>query len=238
MNDSPPFSATPLGQPLNPRLPLSNRGLATPPSKQSPLGGFPGFTRSQGQKRHAGFDDAPLGPVDDAENVVARWRGTGIGLVLRADERKEKKNGPGIGMCLTIIFTDGNDTWISNTLHHKRLLVQVGNIVRPGQEIAIGAGGGSIFESSRAGAPHVHWELYKNLIQVHPLTGETLPFPKKERGEARRTRRAEPPGRPDTHDATADRRRRSDDSAPNPPAAPEPREPIDDGPPDNMGTLG
>jgi murein DD-endopeptidase MepM/ murein hydrolase activator NlpD len=82
-----------------------------------------------------------------------------------------------------VIFTGplticGNTTIIdhgwgvySRFCHQHTIEVQVGEMVRPGQEI------GLIGRTGRADGPHLHWEIWVNGVQVNPLTWLEEIFP-------------------------------------------------------------
>jgi murein DD-endopeptidase MepM/ murein hydrolase activator NlpD len=160
----PPFSASPLLQPLNPSNQQSDNAAATP-SGTSPKGGYPGRFRSQNTKNHYGLDDPSAHPETD----VSYYTGTVEGVVVNVGESAE------LGKTVTIQSkTEDGATWTSKTLHHHKILVEKGQRVGPGQAIAIGAGAGTQFQSPEAGKPHVHWEVTRNGKTVNPLTGEIL----------------------------------------------------------------
>ncbi|MCA8958320.1 MAG: peptidoglycan DD-metalloendopeptidase family protein, partial [Planctomycetes bacterium] len=167
---SPPFTATPLGQPLTQDACNDARTTRTPGSV---FGGYAGFTRSSGRQLHQGLDDPSRGLFRD----VSRYHGTRPGTVIKvADD-------PRLGKQVDILMIDRNGAWVSRTLHHGDVLVRVGQRVAPDQAIATGAGFGSQFRSPRAGKPHVHWEVRRNGIAVDPLTGVPLPERSSKRGK-------------------------------------------------------
>ena len=167
----PPFTATPLGQPLPAGVPASTNAK-TVPTKNSPIGGLPGLTRSQGTQLHKGVDDPSANPAED----VTRYTGTSIGFVVRSGPAYDM-NGKYLGERVSIITANDDGVWMSTTMHHSRVLVTVGQTVNPGQEIAVGGGVGDQFKSPKAGGPHVHWELTRDGVPVNPLSGEPLPVP-------------------------------------------------------------
>jgi peptidase M23-like protein len=166
----PAFSATPLGQPLTPSANVTDSAKATQ-TKNSKIGGYPGKTRSQGTVVHFGLDD----PSTDAEhNDVAHYTGTSFGLVTRAGPAYNNK-GQYLGQRVTIVSATPSGTWTSTTMHHKEVLVKVGDTVKPGQAIAKGSGVGDQFKSDQAGKAHVHWEIKHDGKDVSPLSGEKIP---------------------------------------------------------------
>lgn len=168
----PPFTATPLGQPLPASVPASTNAKTTT-TPNSPTGGLPGLTRSNQTQLHKGVDDPSSNPTDD----ITRFTGTSVGFVVRAGPAYDKKGGY-LGERVTIVTANDDGVWISTTMHHTKVLVTVGQTVNPGQEIAIGAGAGDQFKSTKAGKPHVHWELTRDGVSVNPLSGEPLPSAK------------------------------------------------------------
>jgi murein DD-endopeptidase MepM/ murein hydrolase activator NlpD len=59
----------------------------------------------------------------------------------------------------------------SRFCHQNTIEVQVGEMVKPGQEI------GKIGHTGRADGPHLHWEIWVDGVQVNPLTWLETVFP-------------------------------------------------------------
>ncbi len=163
----PPFSQTPLGKILHPNDLVSDEAK-TVPTPHSILGGYAGNTRSNGQKLHQGLDLAAT-----AESI-SRYTGPTKGIVTKAgfafDDKKQS-----LGVRVTIYVKTDSGDWETTTMHHKLALVKVGDVVAPGQAIALGGGEGDQFKSNEAGASHVHWEVRHNGVAVDPLSGTVLP---------------------------------------------------------------
>jgi hypothetical protein len=130
----PPFRATPLGQPLSPDKPRTEN-LNAPRTPNSPLGGYAGYTRFQGNKKHGGFDDhggseqrqSSAKEQQWRDRALTRYEGTGPGKVVYAGEMHEKKNKDGtgglsVGFGVTIVYNDAQgNSWRSTTMHHKEV---------------------------------------------------------------------------------------------------------------------
>ena len=169
----PPFTATPLGQPLSPSLPQTNATKTVSPPNSKPVGGSPGYTRTEPNgfaKHHQGLDlgKALPQPLGWRESVPTTYTGQGEGRVVGV--RKD----PRWGVIVAIEFKKDGVVWKSTTMHHREATVKFGELVAPGQVIAIGAGYGDQFKLPDAGPPHIHWNLQKNGEYVHPLNGATL----------------------------------------------------------------
>lgn len=187
----PPFSATPLGQKLSASVPVTDNVKATR-TRNSPYGGYSGYSRSRGTRKHGGLDDPshlerqPRN-LQESRRDVTRWTATRPGKVIEARDfynLQKDKNGRLIrepsgkpkleylGKGVVIEFVDSNgDRYRSRTLHHYELAVKPNDTVRPGDVIAYGAGNGDQFKSPNAGKPHVHWELRRNGQLIDPTTG-------------------------------------------------------------------
>jgi murein DD-endopeptidase MepM/ murein hydrolase activator NlpD len=76
------------------------------------------------------------------------------GLVTRAGEY------PGFGNMVEINHGNGLST---RYCHNEKLLVQQGDMVRKGQEVAL------MGSTGRSTGPHLHFEVLKNGVQVDPL---------------------------------------------------------------------
>ncbi len=166
----PPFSATPLGQSLSYNSEVTDWVEATP-TRNSELGGYPGYTRSGWTQYHNGFDERSLDPTYDDEVV---YHGIKPGTVTRSSKAKSR-SGEYLGYRVEITFTDdeGNE-WHTRTMHHKKVLVHKGDTVMPGQVIAIGSGEGDAFSGNLVGEKHIHWDLRRNGHQVDPLSGRVV----------------------------------------------------------------
>jgi murein DD-endopeptidase MepM/ murein hydrolase activator NlpD len=176
----PPFTDTPMVQPLNAKLQQSDSAKATP-TANSPKGGYPGPFRSGGKKSHYGLDELTTNPRKD----VAYYTGTVKGTVIAVRDSKQ------YGKSVTIqLNTKDGHVWASKTMHHRELLVKVGQEVGPGQAIAVGGGAGSQFKSKEAGKPHVHWEVTRDGKTVNPLSGEIIRDAKDKSAGSRSTRSA------------------------------------------------
>ena len=167
--EKPPYSATPLGQPLSPNVPRSDRVNATP-TANSKAGGYPGYTRSGGDKFHAGLDD-PSGR--SSATAVATYQGTQPGKVIEAREAYNEK-GESLGKMVVIRTETPNGTYESKTLHHNEVFVKKGDTLRPGEPYARGTGYGDQAKSREAGDPHVHWEVRRSGVLVQPGSGEPV----------------------------------------------------------------
>lgn len=94
---------------------------------------------------HAGVDFAGK----DRSDVIA----VAGGVVTHADKRY------GYGLMVEITHGDG---YVTRYGHHAELLVETGDIVKPGQVV------GKMGSSGRATGPHVHFEVLKNGRHVDP----------------------------------------------------------------------
>jgi len=168
---SPPFTKTPLGQRL---IQDASNNARTTPTPNSPRGGLPGYTRSGGRKFHGGVDEPAKTKVPNenmsTEADIACYYGLVPGRVVYVGLGKSGK----YGQQVHIEFKYGNYTWHSRTLHHGETLVKKGDIVKPGQAIASGAGYGTQFSSRETGRPHIHWQVSRSGTLVNPLSGERL----------------------------------------------------------------
>lgn len=168
-NVKPPFTATPLGQELHPKVPSSGT-VDTTPTANSEFGGYPGYTRSENTVFHGGIDDPSTDPLN---NDLSKYHGTEVGYVSQASEAFNSA-GVSLGMRVTIQFVDEKGVWESKTMHHKKLYIRKGDKINPGQVIAEGSGAGDQFNSPLAGEPHIHWQVKLNGQLVDPLTGKEL----------------------------------------------------------------
>lgn len=164
----PPFTSTPLGQPLSADAPVTDKANATS-TPNSPLGGYPGNTRSGGTKLHGGLDDPSKNPATD----IVRWTGTGEGKVIKAGPAYTKDH-KYLGEGVVIEMKTETGTWTSSAIHLRGVSVDKDYIVKPGQQIGFGAGAGDQFKSAEAGDPHVHWEVRHNGQLVNPTSGEQV----------------------------------------------------------------
>jgi murein DD-endopeptidase MepM/ murein hydrolase activator NlpD len=99
------------------------------------------------------------------QNVASTYTGMGMGKVRLVETKKN------VGVIVTIEYVDKGVTWGLRTMHHREALVKEGEVVRPGQIYARGAGHGDQFTTPDAGPAHVHVELYKNGQLVHLVNG-------------------------------------------------------------------
>jgi len=167
--EKPPFTKTPLGQPLSFPAPATD-SINTTPTPNSPQGGFAGNTRSGGTKKHGGVDD----PSKDVVNQdVVRYHGASEGVVTQAGPAYTS-DGTYLGERVTIQVVTDAGVWESKTMHHEKVTVSKGDKVSPGDKIAEGSGKGEQFDSPQAGAPHVHWEVRLNGKKVDPVSGKPL----------------------------------------------------------------
>lgn len=165
----PPFTSTPVGQPLSYPANATDNVKATP-TRNSPFGGYAGLTRSQGTKQHAGIDDSSK---DVVNQDVIKYSGASEGLVVQSGPAYTK-SGTYLGQRVTIQVVDDRGVWQSKTMHHAKVFVKKDDIVKPDDVIAEGSGKGEQFASPLAGDPHVHWEVTLNGEKVDPLTGLPL----------------------------------------------------------------
>lgn len=133
---------------------LNNRHL----ERQASLSGRP-ITRGWMSSRY-GYRTDPFGGhlamhkgVDFAGKDGSEIVATASGVVTYADERY------GYGLMVEINHGNGLSTRYG---HAKELLVKPGDIVRPGEPIAL------MGSSGRSTGPHVHYEVLKNGRQVDP----------------------------------------------------------------------
>jgi len=178
---APPFVASPLGQRIEDRGPRTDvtDPLRFTPTPNSPAGGLPGFTRSQGDQAHKGFDDPSrytMSDISGRSSEVTRWTGAGAGTVTRAGPAYDS-HGVYLGERVEITMRDAQGhVWDSKTMHHGEVLVKPGDTVLPWQPIARGTGFGNQFASPKAGGPHVHWELRVDGKEVDPTTGRPFDY--------------------------------------------------------------
>jgi hypothetical protein len=178
---APPFVASPLGQRIAGRGPRTdaNDPLRSTPTPNSPAGGLTGFTRSQGQQPHRGFDDPsrfPRSDISGRRTDITRWTGSGQGTVTKVgpayEIKRDGSRGLYVGQSVTIVMRDARGhVWESTTMHHQEILVRPGDRVSPLQPIARGSGIGDQFAQPTAGGPHVHWQVKVDGQRVDPITG-------------------------------------------------------------------
>lgn len=150
---SPPASSPASPRPVFPLSESPGRFKRTMPATEETRFAWPiegmlsrGFEQN-GQQRHDGIDilapkDTPIRAAADGEVLFSDW-------------------GPG-GYGRLVILRHSNDM-VSLYAHNERNLVQAGQTVRQGDQIA------TVGKTGRATAHHVHFEIRQKTVPVSPL---------------------------------------------------------------------